>query len=72
MTSAYILFLNPLILSGAASGTNTGMPRDDVVLATAISTGNTLARAIPSAIGTVEAPLASSPSGRQMKTLSCL
>lgn len=43
MTSAYILFLNPLILSGAASGTITGMPRDDVVLATAISTGITLA-----------------------------
>ncbi|KAK9830128.1 hypothetical protein WJX72_009909 [[Myrmecia] bisecta] len=39
MTSAYILFLNPLILSGASAGTNTGMPAEDVVLATAISTG---------------------------------
>eukprot|EP00775_Hariotina_reticulata_P004113 gene4113-4359_t len=38
MTSAYILFLNPLILSGAASGFNTGMPKQDIVLATAIST----------------------------------
>eukprot|EP00898_Chlorokybus_atmophyticus_P000922 jgi/Chlat1/1830/Chrsp14S02224 len=33
MTSAYILFLNPLILSAA------GMPKDDILLATAISTG---------------------------------
>ncbi|KAK9805952.1 hypothetical protein WJX73_008142 [Symbiochloris irregularis] len=39
MVSAYILFLNPLILSGASGGTNTGMPKEDVVLATAISTG---------------------------------
>ncbi|KAF8071270.1 AZG1 [Scenedesmus sp. PABB004] len=38
MCSAYILFLNPLILSGAASGFNTGMPKQDIVLATAIST----------------------------------
>lgn len=38
MTSAYILFLNPLILSGASNGFNTGMPRSDIVLATAIST----------------------------------
>lgn len=56
MTSAYILFLNPLILSGAASGTNTGMPRDDVVLATAVSTGNTLTLLYPLALRTVEAP----------------
>ena len=39
MTSAYILFLNPLILSGASSGSSTGMPATDVVLATALSTG---------------------------------
>ena len=39
MVSAYILFLNPLILSGASSGANTGMPSDSVVAATAISTG---------------------------------
>lgn len=32
MTSAYILFLNPLLLGG------TGMPKKDIVLATAIST----------------------------------
>ena len=39
MVSAYILFLNPLILSGASAGANTGMPSDSVVAATAISTG---------------------------------
>lgn len=39
ITSAYILFLNPLILSGGSSGANTGMPASDIVLATAISTG---------------------------------
>lgn len=39
MVSAYILFLNPLILSGGSSGSNTGMPADNVVAATAISTG---------------------------------
>lgn len=39
MTSAYILFLNPLILSGGSSAFNTGMPASDVVLATAVSTG---------------------------------
>lgn len=39
MTSAYILFLNPLILSGNSGGAYTGMPSEDVALATAISTG---------------------------------
>jgi AGZA family xanthine/uracil permease-like MFS transporter len=39
MVSAYILFLNPLILSGASAGANTGMPSNSVVAATAISTG---------------------------------
>ncbi|PNH13010.1 Adenine/guanine permease AZG1 [Tetrabaena socialis] len=39
MTSAYILFLNPIILSGATSGFNTGMPGDDIALATSVSTG---------------------------------
>ena len=39
MVSAYILFLNPLILSGASAGANTGMPSDSIVAATAISTG---------------------------------
>ncbi|WIA12239.1 hypothetical protein OEZ85_012305 [Tetradesmus obliquus] len=38
MTSAYILFLNPLILSGASNGFNTGMPKQDIVLATAVAT----------------------------------
>eukprot|EP00198_Chlamydomonas_reinhardtii_P009149 XP_001698486.1 xanthine/uracil/vitamin C permease [Chlamydomonas reinhardtii] len=39
MTSAYILFLNPIILSGGTSGFNTGMPGDDVALATSVATG---------------------------------
>ena len=38
MTSAYILFLNPLILSGASSSFSTGMPATDVALATSIAT----------------------------------
>lgn len=37
--AAYILFLNPLILSGNSIGFNTGMPVEDVTLATTISTG---------------------------------
>ncbi|KAG2449606.1 hypothetical protein HYH02_005139 [Chlamydomonas schloesseri] len=39
MTSAYILFLNPIILSGGTSGFNTGMPGNDVALATSVATG---------------------------------
>lgn len=37
MTSAYILFLNPQILSGGG-GIPTGMPRSNIVFATAVST----------------------------------
>lgn len=39
MASAYILFLNPLILSGNSIGFPTGMPAEDVTLATTFSTG---------------------------------
>lgn len=39
MVSAYILFLNPLILSGGSSGFNTGMGAEDVALATSVATG---------------------------------
>lgn len=39
MSSAYILFLNPLILSGGSSAFDTGMPKSDIALATALSTG---------------------------------
>lgn len=39
MTSAYILFLNPLILSGGSSSFATGMPASDVALATSLATG---------------------------------
>lgn len=39
MVSAYILFLNPLILSGGSSGFKTGMPAEDIALATSVATG---------------------------------
>jgi AGZA family xanthine/uracil permease-like MFS transporter len=39
VTSAYIIFLNPLILSGNSIGFPTGMSVEDVTLATCISTG---------------------------------
>ncbi|KAL4858275.1 Adenine/guanine permease AZG1 [Chlorella vulgaris] len=39
LVSVFSVLLNPVILSGAASGYNTGMPPTDVALATAISSG---------------------------------
>lgn len=39
LVSVFSVLLNPVILSGAASGYNTGMPKTDVALATAISSG---------------------------------
>ena len=39
MASAYIIFLNPLILSGNSIGFPTGMPAEAVTLATTVSTG---------------------------------
>ncbi|GAX80933.1 hypothetical protein CEUSTIGMA_g8368.t1 [Chlamydomonas eustigma] len=39
MACGYILFLNPLTLSGGSANFNTGMPANDVALATSIATG---------------------------------
>ena len=39
LVSVFSVLLNPVILSGAGSGYNTGMPPTDVALATAISSG---------------------------------